>query len=153
MKGYEVSNRGQVRSANKTLSPIKKGNYYYVNISRKHYSIHSLVAEAFLGYSRDGKHSTGVVNHKDRDTANNALVNLEVVSQRANSIHTHSNRNLPHNIYPTKQGKHQVRASFGSGINQCNICLGTYDTVEEALAIRDKEIPAIEQLASEIRLE
>ena len=56
--------------------------------------MHTLVAEAFLNYKRDGKTITGVVNHIDKNKLNNNIENLEVTTQRKNMIHSMTKRRL-----------------------------------------------------------
>ena len=63
--------------------------------------MHTLVAEAFLNYKRDGKTITGVVNRIDENNFNNNIENLEVTKQRKNMIHSITKRRLnglPYNI-------------------------------------------------------
>lgn len=92
---YEVSNCGQIRSVKTTaggttFAPRKPQNinsgYLVVKISdvpggtQKTKTIHSLVAEAFLGERPRGAQ----VNHKDGDRTNNHVVNLEWVTPGEN---------------------------------------------------------------------
>lgn len=91
---YEVSDLGRVRS----LDYYRKGITVVMRTSRKKwyptvslfkdniersYSVHSLVAEAFLGPRPD----KWEVNHKDGVKNNNALENLEYVTSQRNKIH------------------------------------------------------------------
>ena len=46
--------------------------------------MHQLVAMAFLGYKRDGKNLTEVVDHIDGDSLNNNLNNLQIITQKEN---------------------------------------------------------------------
>lgn len=57
--------------------------------------VHSLMALAFLGGYRDSL----VVNHKDCNKANNNLSNLELISEKDNSIHATINRRNPRMKY------------------------------------------------------
>lgn len=100
---YEVSNHGRVRSPDKwitrknstdeftheifreerLLTPKRRGEYlavilYNKKSEKKYYSIHRLVAEAFLS----GKDRC--VNHKDEDKHNNHVDNLEWCSYSYN---------------------------------------------------------------------
>jgi hypothetical protein len=94
---YEVSNFGRVRSMARgklrilriQINPRTK--YPQADLSvggrgqqkRRTVAVHRLVAEAFLGPLRPG----AVVNHKDRNRANCALSNLEVLHQGFNLAH------------------------------------------------------------------
>ena len=85
---YEVSNDGQVRSIyryKKILKPMISNTGYkrvdlFKNKKRKQYSIHRLVALAFIK-NEDGK---PFVNHKDENKLNNSADNLEWVSHVEN---------------------------------------------------------------------
>lgn len=101
---YLVSDLGRVKSLSrivsigtnkreikeKILNPIKgSGGYLSINITtpkRKQYLVHRLVAEAFIGIPNGM-----VVNHIDLDKSNNALSNLEVVTQKQNINHSCEN--------------------------------------------------------------
>ena len=90
---YEVSNLGNVKSLKwgkvrilksninsrgyKTLGLRKDGKY-------TSYSVHQLVAIAFLGHTPNGWQL--VVDHIDNNKTNNELNNLQVISQRENAV-------------------------------------------------------------------
>lgn len=89
---YQVSNLGRVRSLpvkNKTkrLSGkvlVKMSNnsgYELVNLSRKIFYVHRLVAKAFIENPNDYP----CVNHKDENKANNIADNLEWCTHKYNS--------------------------------------------------------------------
>ena len=94
---YQISNNGNVRSFSrwkngKMLKPGKCGNpgpYMFVTLVKtsradaKNYYIHRLVAEAFLAKTL-GKTE---VNHKDGDTLNNNVSNLEWCTHAENMEH------------------------------------------------------------------
>ena len=98
---YQVSNFGRVKSMNynhsgkeKILKPgTYKSGYLYVvlykNNKQKHFSIHRLVAEAFLEIPEDIKQYIGTVylqvNHKDENKQNNNVENLEFCDIKYNS--------------------------------------------------------------------
>jgi hypothetical protein len=100
---YEVSSDGLVRSLERRvpyrikgftrrqlgriMSPARDGyGYLFVvlhrNSVKKTKKVHQLVAETFIG-EVDGKQ----VNHKDGDTNNNNVDNLEYVTPRENTWH------------------------------------------------------------------
>lgn len=100
---YQVSDLGRVRSVDRTIIKkngrvqdmkgmiLKQGDtatgYKYVTLWKGNKKIslrtHQLVAMGFLGHKRCGFEK--VVNHKDFDTHNNRLNNLEVVTNRENT--------------------------------------------------------------------
>ena len=86
---YQVSNLGKIRSLKynkvRILRPSKNGSGYYtvllyLNNVAKNLSIHRLVWSAFNGPIPEGLE----INHKDEDKANNALLNLELVTRKEN---------------------------------------------------------------------
>lgn len=82
---YEVSDKGRIRSLNwhmtgevRVLSPRLNHKGYlqlwlYDSGHRKMFSVHRLVAEAFI----PNPHELPQINHKDRNRANNSVDNLE----------------------------------------------------------------------------
>ena len=91
-ENYEVSNLGRVKSLNynrtdkdKILKPgkTKKGYFFvmlYKNGKQKHFSIHRLVATAFL----PNPMGLPEVNHRDENKANNVVSNIEWTSRLDN---------------------------------------------------------------------
>lgn len=91
---YQVSNLGRVRSLNynhteNKIKLLKQGNrvgYKLVALSknkqRKTYSVHRLVAMAFI-YNPD-MNKYNEVNHKDEDKTNNCVWNLEWCDRKYN---------------------------------------------------------------------
>lgn len=81
---YQVSNLGRIRMIEIRYPKLSDRNgYKSVALKGKNFSVHRLVAEAFLE-RKDDRH---VVNHKDLDRANNNVENLEWVSQGDNVRH------------------------------------------------------------------
>ena len=84
---YAVSNLGNVKSIKKNTI-LKPGGKLYplVGLSKNNkkvgYTIHQLVAMAFLDHSPNGYNS--VIDHIDGNPMNNRLDNLQVVTQREN---------------------------------------------------------------------
>lgn len=80
---YEVSNFGRVRNkkTGKFLKPQESNNgYVRVYLSQKPYSIHRLVANAFI----ENPENKPCVNHIDNDRHNNKTENLEWVTFKEN---------------------------------------------------------------------
>lgn len=105
VKGYEgfyqVSDKGRVRSIaakpargkykGDTLSLFTDRNgYVCVNLSRKTYKVHRLVAIAFL----DNPNNHPCVNHKDENKENNNAENLEWCSYKYNNNYGTRNKRI-----------------------------------------------------------
>lgn len=89
-RGYEVSNLGRVRHKLKGTikgAPIARNGYRVVNLwwhnVGRVFTVHSLVAEAFIGERPDG----WSVNHIDGNKLNNLPGNLEYLTLADNSKH------------------------------------------------------------------
>ena len=96
---YEVSNLGRVKSLERTsrlnrkikeriLAPREHtGGYLRVQLSRKDFYIHRLVAETFI----PNPENKPMVNHKDGNKHNNCVDNLELVTHSENEKHAYKN--------------------------------------------------------------
>ena len=135
LDGYQVSNFGSVRHIKVTYlkaetRPIKKTKYCQarVTIKKKKYSVHRLVAEAFIP-NNDNKPQ---VNHKDGNALNNCVDNLEWCSAKENTRHAIQNGlrklKVPLNKYKYicdeyKNGKNMVE--IGKEFNVHSTCIRT----------------------------
>ena len=104
---YQVSNLGNVKSlkTNKNLYYSKSKNYLRVSLNkngiRKGYSIHRLVAQAFI----PNPNNYPCVNHKDCNGNNNKVNNLEWCTYKQNNSYKnhHLKRNISFAIYFLKR--------------------------------------------------
>lgn len=87
---YSVSSGGRVAESGELLPTHLKSNGY-IDTSLKignvwrHFSVHRLVAECFIGPIPDGMQ----VNHIDGNKRNNAVNNLEILTPKANVAHAY----------------------------------------------------------------
>lgn len=88
---YEASDKGHIRNeeTGKILAPILDKKYHRVHLWRggeehERFWVHRLVLRAFEGPPPTDKHQ---VNHIDGDKTNNAVANLEWVTQEENAAH------------------------------------------------------------------
>lgn len=136
---YEVSNLGKIRRvANKRerkLTPSFKGDRYYLivnlrgdNTKNRTRDVHQLVAMAFLGHTPNGHEI--IVDHKNNDSTDNRVSNLQLVSNRVNSSKDREG-NLPVGV---SINKNSVKNPYMSRIqiNGKRTYLGSFATVEEA---------------------
>lgn len=102
---YMVSNLGRVKSPYKILKPIDNGaGYFKVWLGRNiNVYLHRLVANNFL----ENKNNLPEVNHKDGDSSNNKLENLEWVDSQYNINHKFFS-----NGYEAKKGEQHAQAKL-----------------------------------------
>jgi len=115
---YSISNRGQVRRdkpecntfPGRIMKQSKNERYARVTLTKngfqKLFSVHRLVAIAYLGKPPKGKQ----VNHKDTNKRNNYLSNLEYLTPKENSLHSLKNGCQPigSKVYNAKLTEEQV---------------------------------------------
>ncbi len=132
---YEVSSFGRVRSLNyhltgqtKVLSTGDNGNGYLQvdlckNGKRKKYSVHRLVAEAFIPNWFDDPE----VNHRDENPKNNHVSNLEWCDRKYNDNYGTRNERMSKPVFQlTKTGElvrewSSIQEAGRNGFNNGNI--------------------------------
>ena len=88
-ENYEVSSFGKVRNTKtgRILKSYNRGGYYCVGLSKNAkistFNVHRLVAKTFIPNSENKQQ----VNHKDKNSLNNNLINLEWATNKENCIH------------------------------------------------------------------
>lgn len=89
LPGYSVSSDGRVfRGPKELFGSIKRGyKAIQIEVGGKYKSVlaHRLVAEVFLGLNRDDTKT--LVDHIDRNKANNNVANLRLVNHLQNRLH------------------------------------------------------------------
>lgn len=154
--GYEghfmVSESGKIKSLDRTyvrrdgkkypitgkeLTPFI-GNTGYTRIALRRnamqvkYSIHRLVAEAFLPKEK----GRDFVNHLDGNRLNNHYSNLEWVNNRENSCHKYKNQNTSSKYIGVSYINAKKKFVASICVGNIDINLGAYLTEEEAYAAR-----------------
>lgn len=139
--GYSISKCGKIFSdkSNKILKLLKykyRSEKIYLGfvpyINGKAYSIrlHRLLAEMFIE-KPDNQDETQVVDHKDNNSLNNDLNNLQQVPKRVNSVKDANNTTGYSNISYTQQNTFRVRIKYnGKEISK------SFSTLNEALEQR-----------------
>lgn len=126
--GYFVDEEGNVYSNKKgKLNKIKpwltsKGRYWTFRIENKNILVHRLIAETYI----PNPENKPEVNHKDSDSKNNKLSNLEWMTRKENMLHGFV-RNSP------------VRNFTEAKVYKNNVYVGTFKTVTEACRFVEKE--------------
>ena len=138
---YKISNKGRVRSTGGILTPTDNGKGYLIiglckNGKRKNFYIHRLVAEAFI----DNPEKKPVVNHKDYNTRNNDVNNLEWVTQKDNI--NHSIVNMRHKKAITHSNTGEKYISYRASKDHYRVIInkkeyGAFKTLKEAITVRD----------------
>lgn len=81
---YQISNLGNFKKGNKKINGwIENTGYRTIQIGRKKYSIHRLVAESFI----ENTDNKPCVNHKNGDKTDNRVENLEWCTYKENVQH------------------------------------------------------------------
>tara|TARA_R110001632_G_scaffold55494_1_gene135844 strand:- start:464 stop:976 length:513 start_codon:yes stop_codon:yes gene_type:complete len=112
-------------SGYKTYRKKTKSYYIRIQINRKKYYAHRIVAFAFLGL--DIKNTKLQVDHNNHDTENNSVENLDVCTGSQNK---QNRRNIKGYWLNKKTQKYEAHIR----INNKRIYGGSYDTEEEAHA-------------------
>jgi hypothetical protein len=124
---YQVSDLGRVRSKkNGILKGYVHSKYKIVNLKGSKKKVHQLVAICFLNHIPCGMKI--VVDHINKDTLDNRLCNLQLISNRENCTKDRTNKLGLTGVRKTKSGKYSSHYRDGKKY----IHLGTFDTPEEA---------------------
>ena len=125
---YQISNLGNVYSliTNKILKPrLTLDGYYQVDLCKngvkKHLYIHRLVAQSFLDNPKNYK----IVNHKDENSMNNIVSNLEWCNSTYNNNYGNCKRKISE-ANSIKINQYDMDGNFIKqwlGINNIERCL------------------------------
>ena len=136
---YQISNTGKIRSCfdnPKILSTfVDKYGYERIVINKKHFSVHRLVAKAFIPNPKNKPQ----VNHIDGNKTNNNVNNLEWSTNSENQ--KHSFRVLK-TVPPMKNhfGSNHVASKHIFQFDKSNIFIKEWNSIIEASV--DLSIPA-----------
>lgn len=131
---YQISNLGNVlNSRQKLIKPIVSNTGYIRiglrNQGKKLFSVHRLVAIAFIPNPNNKPH----INHIDGIKSNNCVNNLEWVTQSENEIHAHKTGLKPKPQY--WKGKFGINNYSSIKVQQMNklyVVIDTHDSIREA---------------------
>ena len=90
LPGYSVTKHGKIyskRNQRYLVQTVQGSDYKFVVIRRRPYTVHRLVAKAFV--QNPDPENFNVVNHKDGNKFNNSSDNLEWCNQSHNTSHAH----------------------------------------------------------------
>jgi len=139
VKGYEglykINKNGDVYAVKRKIymkQTINYAGYYFINLwknsKRKKNMIHRLLALHFI----DNPNNYPQVDHIDNNRQNNNLDNLRWITHSGNS----RNRILKNKTgFAGVDLKPSGRFRAAISIDKKQICLGTYDTAEEAYSV------------------
>jgi hypothetical protein len=97
----------------KKFVSIKK-YYWQIEINKKHYLNHRLIANAFLGLDLKSKL---VIDHKNHDIHNNSVANLRVVTIQQNNFNLQNVRGFRKRIYIKPDGTEVITWQIHIGLN------------------------------------
>ena len=125
---YQVSNLGRVRNKIKILSPqISNCGYLRIMLKNKHYSIHRLVAEAFI----PNLENKPQVNHIDGNKTNNYVTNLEWVTASENQKHNYKKLHHKPSMLG-KTGSNHIASKHILQFDKNNNYIKKWDSIIEA---------------------
>jgi len=104
-ENYQVSNLGRFKNSKGIIMENYKphhSGYIYLRVDKEKYSLHRLVAFAFL----ENPLNKPVVNHIDGNKINNAVSNLEWCTFSENSFHSHKTELIK--TYKRKIGQYTI---------------------------------------------
>ena len=136
-ENYEVSSFGLILNVKKGkfLKPqLDRKGYPTVKLSKKgkkkHFSIHRLVAEAFV----PNEHNKLCVDHIDNNRRNNDYWNLRWVTNTENQHNKGIQKNNSTGVKGIEERNGHFRVKIT--VNNVKYCFGTYDTLIEATIVR-----------------
>ena len=107
----QVGNKGTIIGKKGVMKPSNQNSkkYYRVHIGKHMYSVHRLVAQAFL----DNPFQLPQVNHKDGNKSNNCVENLEWCTNKMNKEHAVKTSLISSKI--NKQIADEIRKKYSIG--------------------------------------
>lgn len=154
-ENYEVSDLGNVRNL-RTGRMLKLGKNpqgyliagLYRNGKRKPFSIHQLVAIVFLGHIPNG--NTITVDHVNGCKTDNRLENLELVTQRENTIRGIAKQNTSSQFPGVSWFKRDKKWKAQIRINGKKKFLGYFTNELEAAAAYEKALEDLNRIQKDL---
>lgn len=113
---------------------LKSSGYIRVTIQGRQYFQHRLAWALHYGYWPNG-----VIDHKDRVRSNNAITNLRDVTQQDNSKNQGNRINTTSGHKGVSKNKNTGKFEQYKHIKYKKIYLGSFDTLELAIAARAEQ--------------
>lgn len=138
---------GRIRKLRQATGP--QGKYKVVGLCQngvvRFEQVHRLVAVAFLDHPLGVGHNNGTVNHKDWNTHNSRLDNLEIISMRDNCIHGKKRGPKTSQYVGVSLDRGRKREKWLCHIQYKgkNYHLGRFDNEEDAAACYQKNLQDI----------
>lgn len=145
---YQVSDNGEVRSFSnnkwgRRIIPLKmkiyvtsSGHHQIVLKGNKHYLVHKLMYELFIGPVPEGYE----LDHKDRNPSNNILSNLRLTTKQGNTANREKKNNNTSG-YKGVASNYRIKKPWRAyiGYKGKHVNLGSFSTKEEAARAYDKK--------------
>lgn len=120
--------------AGKEVDSIGNTGYYRFSLNYKRYLAHRAIIAMTYGYW------PSVVDHLDGDKLNNRLSNLRATTQAVNMMNKSGYKNNTSGVTGVHKRKDNGKYSASVVLNGKRKHLGTFDTIEEAIRVREEEL-------------
>lgn len=137
---YMISSLGNIKKNNglPVRTFINSRGYVLVVLNKKFYRVHRLVAQSFIPVEKDKE----FVNHKDGNTTNNDVSNLEWVSHCDNILHSYRVLGRKNNKRPVEKLRLGIVVDEFESISTCSSNAGKTRSYMRDCILRGKNIGA-----------
>ena len=141
-RGYYIGEDNHIRSKKGTLSSKLMRNGYYMTSAQYDGKMYYFMEHRVIWVWHNGAIPKGlVINHKDFNRANNAIDNLELMTQKENTEYSRCNMNPPRG---EKSGKAQLTNKQADAIKTLGVTCGwSPSKIAMLTGVRSKNISRI----------